>query len=92
MVSILIGVFLPCYYGTELTAMSDKLSECFFHSDWFEEDQKYRNSSKIFMEFVLQPEQIYTVDIFEVNLENFINICNFAYSLFAVLKKIKSQN
>lgn len=80
-------IFLPCYYGTQITTMSEKLSTSFFHSSWAHEDIHYRCSAKIFMEFVKRPIKISAIGIFEVNLEAFKTMSNSAYSLYAVFKR-----
>jgi hypothetical protein len=59
-----------------------------FHSDWFREDRSHQKNALIFMEMAKKPVKVSAAGLFEVNLEVFVRICNAAYSLFAVLKKI----
>lgn len=67
--------------------MSKKLSTGLFHSDWYYENQSYKKSMTIFMEYIKKPVKMSAIGLFEVNLESFTSICNSAYSLFAIFKK-----
>lgn len=88
MVPMMFQIFLPCYYGNEIILKSKNLSNDYFHSDWFNESRKSRNSAKIMMEFVKKPVKIRVIGIFDVDLTTFMRICNSAYTLFAVFKRI----
>lgn len=87
MIPMLFQAFLPCYYGTEITIMSEQLSSSFYQSEWLEEDRLYKSSAKIFMEFVKKPIKISSFGVFEISLGNFMRVCNSAYSLFAIFKE-----
>jgi odorant receptor len=84
-------VFLPCYFGNELSVASLKLSAAFFHSSWIDKSLSYKNSMLVLMENMKQDIRISTFGLFHVNLETFTGILNSAYSLFAVLKKINAK-
>lgn len=81
-------IFLPSYYGTLIAHSSEKLSETLFHTDWIDEDLYYKGIVKIFMEYLKKPLTILSMDVFAINLDNFGTLCNSAYSLFAVFKRM----
>ena len=88
MVLWLISILGPCYFGTELTIASSKLSTALYKSAWLEGDRTLRNNMKIFMENAKDEIKFSAFGLFNVNLETFITIVNAAYSLFAVLKSV----
>jgi hypothetical protein len=82
-------LLIPCYFGNEISALSDKLSTALFHSEWYlEEDMKYRQLVLNSVEFMQRKIKISSGVIFQVNLETFLRICNSAFSLYAVFKSI----
>jgi odorant receptor len=86
-----IEIFLPCYFGNELSVASSKLSTAFFHSNWLEENQSYKNTMKILKENLKRDMKISAFGMFHVNLKSFTSIVNSAYSFFAVLKKVNGK-
>jgi 7tm Odorant receptor len=91
MVPMVLVIFLPCYFGNELSHASSKLSTALFHSDWIIEDNKFKKSMLIFMENSKKDLKISAFNIFHLNLMTFGTIGNTAYSLFAVLRRVNSQ-
>jgi hypothetical protein len=91
MVPMVFEIFLPCYLGSLLSVASSKLSMGFFHSKWFESNGKDTTSMLILMENLKRDIKISSFGLFFVNLASFTSICNFAYSLFAVLKKVNAK-
>ena len=86
--AIVLEIFLPCYYGNNLSIISEKLSTKLFHTDWITESKDFKIAMKLFMENVKKPMKISALNIFDLNLENFLKICNFAYSLYALFQNI----
>jgi odorant receptor len=125
--TMLIQIFLPCYFGNELSLASDKISISLFYSCWISkdvdnkrltkivlkkpetsskrskkllsinppssrqhnDDKRFKTAVKIFMENSKKCLKVRAVNLFIMNYESFISICNFAYSLYAVFKKVK---
>ena len=85
---ITLGVFLPCYFGNEVSVSSAKLSTSLFHSDWTKFDAKTQKLMKIFMENSKQEMVIILFGLLKVNLEVFMNLLHSAYSLFAFFKSL----
>jgi odorant receptor len=89
LMSMVLQIFLPCYYGNELSAASEKLSLSVFDSSWNEESEEFKTAMKIFMENTKKPLKISALGTFHLNLENFLKIMNSAYSVSAVLTSLK---
>ena len=90
MIPMTLEIFLPCYFGNELSIASSKLSVALFHSNWIVGDKNLRNSVKFFMENTKKNMKLSAFGVFEVNLATFSRICNSAYSLFAILKRVSN--
>lgn len=88
LVPMVVEIFLPCYFGNELSVASLKLSTAFFHSNWIEQKAKDEKSMLVFMEYSKNEFKISAFGVFNLNLETFKSIGNTAYSLFAVLKRL----
>jgi odorant receptor len=89
MVSTTFQIFIPCYYGNELTWASIQLKNSLFYSNWIEQSRAFRSSMTIFMEVVKKPLKIDILTLFELSLENFLKIVNSAYSLHAIVKNFE---
>lgn len=88
--TMILQIYLPCYFGSQMTSASEKLSDSLFHSDWTNQSKNFKMGMKIFMENCKKPMKISTMGVFELSLENFLRVVNTSYSLFAVLKKINT--
>lgn len=82
MIPMTLLTFLPCYYGNEISIASKKIPHAFFHSKWFVNDKKFRQTSVIFMENVKKELKIRAFGLFDTDIESFNNIINSSYSLF----------
>lgn len=88
MIPVTLEIFLPCYFGNELSVASSKLSTSLFHSDWIKGNKALKKTIIIFMENTKKDIKISTFGFFDINLSTFTRIGNSAYSLFAVLKRV----
>jgi odorant receptor len=88
MIPMTLEIFLPCYFGHELSVSSSKLSTALFHSNWINGNKKFKSIAKIFMENTKKEIKVSAFNVFEVNLVTFTSIGNSAYSLYAILKRI----
>ena len=87
--SIIVQTLIPCYYGSEIMAVSDKLSASLFHSEWMYENKNFKTSMMVFLEKVKKPIKITVFGFYVVNLATFIAICQTTISLYAVLRSFK---
>lgn len=89
MIPMVLQILIPCYFGNEVSISSEKLSVNLFHSEWFKENKKFTTAMKLFMENTKHSIVINAAEgLFRVNLGAFLRICNFAYSVYAVLERI----
>lgn len=61
-----------------------------FHSDWIYGDQNYTKNVMLIMENMKNPLRIDVYGFFSVDYEIFKSVCNFAYSMYAVLNKTQN--
>ena len=89
--TMIIQLFIPGYYGTEVSIVSEKLSKSLFHSDWFENQNKdFKLAMLIFIEKVKKPKVISIFGVYDVNLETFTLVCKSSYTLFAVFRSMET--
>jgi hypothetical protein len=86
MIPMALQIFLPCYFAEILKVSSYELSNGLFHSNLSANDKSFRSSAVIFMENLKRPIKMQAIGIFAIDIENFINICRFSYSIYAVLE------
>jgi odorant receptor len=91
MMTMSFEIFLPCYFGNELSKASSKLSTAVFHSQWTRENKCDEKCKMIFMENLKKDMKISAWQFFNVNLESFTTIVNATYSLYAVLQKLNAK-
>jgi len=91
LITVLSIMFLRCYYASNITGLSTVLSTSMFHSELHVENQVDRKLIIILMENLKKPIKIVVASVFEVNLETFVTLINFAYSLFAFFSRINGK-
>lgn len=84
----IVEIFLPCYYGNNISQASSELSSSLFHSDWIKSSKNHRAALKMFLENSKKPIKITSIDLFDVNFKTLASIINSAYSLYAVFEKV----
>lgn len=87
-IMVLIIVFVPCYYGSEIEQISENMIDSIVSSEWIEENKEYRQMLMIVMEFSKQSVKLSAFGLFNVNLKTFREICNSAYSMYHIFKEI----
>lgn len=84
-------ILIICYFGNEVTFYSSELSTSLFHSEWYNESKNFKTGVKMLIENSKNPIQINAADgVFQVHLASFLRICNTAYSMYAVLQRVKN--
>lgn len=91
MLPIVLQIFIPCYFGEEMTSASERLSTSLFKSEWINESEDFKMLMKIFLENSKRPIRLSAFGVFNVTLDNFLKIINLAYSLFAVMRSVGSK-
>lgn len=90
MIPMVLEIFLPCYFGNDLSIASKLLGESLFHSEWANGSNKLKQIVMIFMENTKKEIKITAFGLFNVNLATFTSIGNSAYSFFALLKQVNN--
>lgn len=89
MLPIVLQIYLPCYFGNEMTTASEKLSTSLYDSNWVHGSKRFRTTLLVFFENTKRPLKLSAFGVFELTLDTFLRIINSAYSLFAVLKNVE---
>ncbi|XP_026481369.1 odorant receptor 2a-like [Ctenocephalides felis] len=84
-------IFLPCYFGNEISSKSALVSQSAFSSSWIETDSKIKKNMIIFMERSKRPLKIYAGKVFELSLGTFTMIINASYKYYAVLHHMQKR-
>lgn len=77
-----------CYYGTIMEAEFEHLTYALFSSNWLDQDKEFKQNLRIFAEATNKPLKVFAW-IIPINLNLFIFACKNAYSLFALIMKMK---
>ncbi|XP_034659823.1 odorant receptor 94b [Drosophila subobscura] len=85
---MVVQIFLPCYYGNELTFHASALTNSVFHTNWLEYSVPTRKMLNCYMEFLKRPVKVRAGVFFEIGLPIFVKTINNAYSFFALLLKV----
>lgn len=86
---MVLEIFLPCYFGNEISIVSNSLSTQLFHSNWYMESRRFTAAMKMFMENTKTTLIVNAADgFFHVNLNQFLRIMNLTYSVYALLQRI----
>lgn len=88
---ILVQIFFPCYYGSEIEEVSSKISVQLFHSDWTQKDRDFKLNMLILNEKSKIPNKVSVIRIYNMNLKLFLAVCNTAYSFYTVLRSILNK-
>ncbi|TDG49843.1 hypothetical protein AWZ03_003831 [Drosophila navojoa] len=82
---MIVQIFLPCYYGNELTVSANQLTNSVFNTNWLEYSVTTRKILNCYMEFLKRPVKLRAGMFFEIGLPIFMKTINNAYSFLALL-------
>ncbi|EDW58329.1 odorant receptor 94b [Drosophila virilis] len=82
---MIIQIFLPCYYGNELTVCAKQLTNSVFNTNWLEYSVTTRKVLNCYMELLKRPVKLRAGVFFEIGLPIFMKTINNAYSFLALL-------
>ncbi|EAT45323.2 AAEL003395-PA [Aedes aegypti] len=85
MVSMLTQIFLPCYFGNDVTLKSQKLTNALYTSKWYQLAMNDRKDLKMMTLRTSESIRLKAGGFFNFNLEAFTSTLNTAYSVYAVL-------
>lgn len=82
-------IYLPCYYGNEVTINSNNLTNALYKSNWINMDIQTKKLIYIYMELLKRPVVIKAGNFFYIGLDVFVRIMRTTYSLFALLMNME---
>ncbi|EDV94687.1 GH22359 [Drosophila grimshawi] len=82
---MVLQIFLPCYYGNEVTFYAHQLTNKVYNTNWMQCEKRTCNLLIAYMEHLKRPVKIRAGYFFEVGLPIFVKTINNAYSFFALL-------
>ncbi|XP_021709039.1 odorant receptor 94a [Aedes aegypti] len=86
LLSMTVEIYLPCYYGNEITRKSQRLTNALYSCEWYRFDSETRRTVKMLMIRTNKPMMLKAGRFFQYSLDTFGTTLNSAYSLFAVLQ------
>jgi hypothetical protein len=84
MILFVVQILVSCYFNTELSLSSSKLSAGLFHSNWNKGGPRFKKLMQIFQE--CSKKDIKAFEMLKIDLENFIIIVTRAYALYVFMK------
>lgn len=74
LVCLIIQLYIPCYFASQLTARSQELSGSIFHSKWWTQSKRFKSSLVIFAERAARPIEPKAGALFMVGLPIFVKV------------------
>ncbi|XP_037028607.1 odorant receptor 94a-like [Bradysia coprophila] len=79
-------IFLPCYFGNEVTLRREQIPHAVYSSEWIHLSEKLKKNMIIFLEGLKRARILRSGKIFTLSLFSFLTVINRSYSLFAVAR------
>ncbi|RZC40832.1 7tm 6 domain containing protein [Asbolus verrucosus] len=89
--AVAVEIFMYCWFGNEIEIKSSKLPYSVFESDWTGFSPEEKKNLIIFVLNVHRPLRISAFGLFYLSLETFVKIMRTAWSYFALLHRLNSQ-
>ncbi|XP_038121032.1 odorant receptor 94a [Culex quinquefasciatus] len=80
-------IFMPCYFGNEVTLKSARLTHALYSSEWIKMNAPERKEIQMMMIRSMKPIVLKAGGFFYYNVGMFTSTLNTAYSLFCVLQR-----
>lgn len=84
--TMLTQIFLPCYFGNEMTLKSAALTRAVYNSNWPAGSDAYRRMVLVYLEVLKKPRRLVVGNLFGLTLDSFLSVINRAYSMYAVVQ------
>lgn len=69
---MLTEIFVPCYFGSSALEKSKRIAGNIYESNWIEQDKKYKQAFRLFVERTFYPVHIYVHKVFLLDLQTFL--------------------
>ncbi|KAL7029831.1 hypothetical protein ACKWTF_006387 [Chironomus riparius] len=81
-------IFIPCFHANTIKYQSDKFLYDLFSSDWIDSLPEHQKFMIIFSENLKRKIIFQTLTFIEIDLQLFMDLIQFVYSMYAVFKSI----
>ncbi|XP_055843071.1 odorant receptor 2a-like [Episyrphus balteatus] len=88
MLTILSVSFPVCYFGNSLLEESDRLTTAIYNCNWMDQTLKFQKTLIIFMQRSQIENILNAGGLVRINLQTFIAILRFSFSMFTVLTQM----
>jgi hypothetical protein len=78
-------LLIPNFFSDRILTKSELILQSSYSSIWYEQNKMFKKSLLVFMEQLKNPIKFGITEIFDLNLEKFLETCNAIYSLYNVL-------
>ncbi|XP_037941926.1 odorant receptor 7a-like [Teleopsis dalmanni] len=82
---LVIEIYPCCYYMDQLQEENYNLRLSIYSCKWYEQDQDFQKVQIIFMQNLQRPKTVKAGNLAPVNLENFVAVIKFTFSLYTLL-------
>ncbi|XP_018365431.1 PREDICTED: odorant receptor 49b-like [Trachymyrmex cornetzi] len=89
--SILIRIFIYCWFGNEVKLKSLQLVDSIFQMEWLIIDNSVKKSLLIIMKRAMIPIEISTLHILTMNLDSFVTLLKTSYSVYNLLTQVQQN-
>jgi len=73
----LFDIFMVMYLGNEIKLFSDRLSYCFFQSNWMDQSSLNKNCIIILAEVLKRPQEMVIAKLYPLDLKTFTSVVTF---------------
>ncbi|XP_037941070.1 odorant receptor 59a-like [Teleopsis dalmanni] len=87
--AVSLQTFPACYYGSKVEHGFEQLRHAAFQSEWIQQNRNYKTCMIIFTERVLKKRTLIAGRLLPIHLDTFFSICKGAYSMLAMIIKLK---
>lgn len=87
----LFKLFLPCYYGTVIQWESENFIWYIYDARWIEIEFHLKQNFLIIQKNFQQPVTVKAAKVLEINLETFVEILQWTYTMYASLHALKNK-
>lgn len=67
-------IYLPCYYGNQITLEAGKLNEALYCSNWTSLPQESKKVISLYMEFLKEPIYVKAGQFFQIGIPTFAKV------------------
>ncbi|XP_064215780.1 LOW QUALITY PROTEIN: odorant receptor 46a-like [Tribolium castaneum] len=90
--SVLVQVFIYCWFGNEVIVKSSKIPYALFESDWTQDSLEMKKNMIVFILRTQKTLKITVCHVFDLSLPTFLTILKTGWSYFAFMNRVTSPH